>query len=290
VNVLVTGGTGYLGRNFISACRENYQFQKFSLLTDRLENLYLKNVDTILHCAALVHQKKKCSYQAYYDANVLYPLNLALEAKANGVKHFVFISTVAVYGDEHALVSEDTRCKPITPYARTKRKAEIELLKLTDENFAVSIIRSPLIYGFDAPGNMASLMKITDVFCILPLADADNKRTFVYIDNLIRVIDEVIQARKAGIFLAADDASVSTSRLIELISREQGKKTMLVKLPLFKAMLKMIAPKVYASLYGNLELNNKATKEALCFSNPVDLEEGIRRTLHHNNRVVLSRL
>jgi len=281
VKILVTGGTGYLGRSFISACRERYEFQKFSLQTDTLEDLRLNQIDTVLHCAALVHQKKKIPYETYYQTNVCYTLNLAKKAKANGVKHFIFVSSIAVYGANHVLVSEDTMCEPTTHYARTKREAEVELLKLGDKDFTISIVRPPLVYGAGAPGNMATLMRLVKNMRVLPLAGIKNKRTFVYIDNLIHMIDMVIQKRKVGIFLAADDDSISTTRLIKLIAKIQGKKTLLVNLPLFETLLKLILPNVCESIFGSLELNNQASKISLGCSNPVDLEEGICRAIHN---------
>ena len=100
MKVLVTGSNGYLGSSFINQYKRKYSFEKFSLLTQKLEDINFDNIKVVLHCAALVHQKAESSYEKYHEINVVYPLKLAKLAKQNGVNQFVFISTVAVYGED----------------------------------------------------------------------------------------------------------------------------------------------------------------------------------------------
>ena len=126
-NVLVTGSNGYLGSSFINQYKNKYKFENFSLLTQKLEDINFDSVDIVLHCAALVHQKIEHSYEKYHEINVEYPLKLAKLAKENGVKQFVFISTIAVYGEDEGKLDENTVCNPITPYGKSKLEAEKEL-------------------------------------------------------------------------------------------------------------------------------------------------------------------
>ncbi len=72
--ILITGSTGYLGSSFINQFRNKYTFGKFSLLNQKIEDLKLDNIDAILHCAALVHQKVEHSYEKYHEINVDYPV------------------------------------------------------------------------------------------------------------------------------------------------------------------------------------------------------------------------
>lgn len=252
-------------------------------LSNLLENINFSNVDTILHCAALVHQKIEYTYERYYEVNVDYPLKLAKLAKNNGVKHFVFISTIAVYGEENEKLDENIICEPITPYGKSKFEAEKELLKLNDKNFVISIIRPPMIYGKNAPGNIDSLIKIVKKLPILFLGKIKNKRTFVSVQNLCYIIDEVIIQQKSGIFLASDDESVSTSKLIELIAKNLDKKVYLIKIPFLETLLKILKPSFHKKLYGNLEVDNSITKEKLNLKNPYSLEDGIRYMIKGEN-------
>lgn len=276
MKILITGSSGYLGRNFVSTYKDKYDFLKFSILRQSLNTLLFNNVDTVLHCAALVHQKKSCSHKQYEDANVTYPLTLAKKAKESGARHFIFISTVSVYGDDKELVDEATVCKPSTPYGKSKLAAELELQKLGDENFIVSIIRSPLIYGSGAPGNMGSLITLVKRFWFLPFGGINNKRSFVYIANLIHLIDAVISTKKTGVFLACDDESLGTSRLIELIGEGLGKDMILIKIPFFQSILKALKPSVYASLYGSFLIDNESSKHRLQLKNNIKAEDGVR--------------
>lgn len=274
--ILITGSNGYLGSSFIKQNKNKYEFEKFSLLNQKLEDINFDNIDIVLHCAALVHQKVEYLYKKYYEVNVEYPLKLAKLAKQKGVKQFVFISTIAVYGEDEERLDENTICNPITPYGKSKLEAEKELLKLNDDNFIVSIIRPPMIYGKNAPGNIDSLVKLVKKLPIIPLGKIENKRSFISIQNLCYIIDEIIIQQKTGIFLASDDESLSTSRLIELIAKNLDKKICLIKIPFFESLLKIIKPSFHKRLYGSLEVDNTITKEKLNLKNPYSLEDGIR--------------
>jgi len=276
MKVLVTGSNGYLGSSFLNQYNNKYSFENFSLLTQKIEDINFDKVDVILHCAALVHQKVEHPYEKYHETNVEYPVKLAKLAKQNGVKQFVFISTIAVYGEDDERLDGNTICNPITPYGKSKLEAEKELLKLNDDSFIVSIIRPPMIYGKDAPGNIDSLVKLVKKLSIIPLGGIENKRSFVSVQNLCHLVDLVIEQQKAGVFLASDDEPLSTTRLIELIAKNLDKKIYLIKIPFFETLLKVAKPSFHKRLYGSLEVDNNITKEKLDLTNPYSLEDGIR--------------
>lgn len=286
--ILVTGSSGYLGSSFIKQYKDKYQFNTFSLLTQKIEDINFNGVDVVLHCAALVHQKVEQTYEKYHEINVKYPVKLAKLAKQNGVKQFVFISTVAVNGEDIEKLDEQTSCVPVTHYGKSKLEAEKQLLELNDDTFVVSIIRPPMVYGKDAPGNIDSLVKLVKKVPIIPLGGINNKRSFVYIGNLCHLVDEVIGfpigvendgglgVTASGVFLASDDEPLSITRLIELIAKELNKKTYLIKVPFFKTLLRVLKPSFHKRLYGSLEVNNALTKKRLNLKNPYSVEEGIK--------------
>lgn len=274
--ILLTGSNGYLGSSFINQYKNKYLFQKFSLLNQKLEDINFDGIDIVLHCAALVHQKVEHSYEKYYEINVEYPSRLAKLAKQNGVKQFVFISTIAIYGEDKEKIDENTTYEPITPYGKSKLEAEKELLKLNDDSFIVSIIRPPMIYGRNAPGNIDSLIKLVKKLPILPLGKIQNKRTFIFIQNLCYAIDEIITQKQNGTFLVSDDEPLSTSKLIELIAKNLDKKIYLIKIPFFESLLKLVKPSFHKRLYGSLEVDNTITKKKLNLKNPYSVEDGLR--------------
>ena len=273
--ILITGARGYIGNAFIEKYKNIYTIKSFSLLQERLENLNLSGIDTVLHLAALVHQKKELPYKEYERINIHYPLELAKKSKENGVKQFIFMSTIAVYGDHSNHLTEETTCNPLTDYGKSKLKAENELLALQDENFIISIIRPPMVYGMDAPGNIKSLVGLIRRLPVLPFAKIDNKRSFVFIGNLIALIDTIIKRKAFGIFLAGDDKAISTTYLSEIISTQLNQKKYFSKSPLFIFFLKVFKPSLYNKLYGSLEVDNSQTKQQLHFSNPYSNEKGI---------------
>lgn len=274
MNILITGSNGFLGKSFIKSY-DFYNYKKFSLLENSIDSINFSKINTVLHCAALVHKKSKFTYAEYLKINCDYPLSLAKKAKEKNVKHFIFISTIAVYGFETGLLKEDTKCNPISYYGISKYKAENELIKLQDENFKVTIIRAPIINGYEAPGNMRNLIKLIVKLPILPFGKIENKRSMVYIGNLCNLINIVIKKEKKGIFLASDERSISTTDLIKEISKSLDKKTYLIKIPFFETVLKLIKPSFYKKLYGSLEVDNSLTKEILDLKNPYTIEEGI---------------
>lgn len=282
-NILLTGANGYLGSSFINQYRNKYKFEKFSLLTQKLKDVNFEGINTVLHCAALVHQKTEHSYEKYQEINVEYPVKLAKLAKQNGVKQFIFISTVAVYGEDVEKIDENTRCNPITPYGKSKFEAEKQLLELNDKNFIVSIIRPPMIYGKNAPGNIDSLVTLVRKIPIIPLGQINNKRSFIYVDNLCYIIDELITQEKEGIFLASDDNALSTSVLIELIAKNLDKKIYLIKIPFFESLLKLLKPSFHKRLYSNFEIDNTISRKKLNLKNPYTAIEGIKLMIKEKN-------
>lgn len=277
MKLLITGSSGFVGSYFTSKYKEKYEIKTFSFLKDDINNLDCGDIDVVFHLSALVHQMGGASAEEYEKVNVTQTLELAKKAKKSGTKHFVFMSTVKVYGEEtNNKYSEKSICTSEDEYGKSKLKAELELQKLEDENFKVSIIRTPIIYGYGVKANIKNLVNLVNKVSILPFGKIENKRSMVYIGNLCHLVDEVITEQKVGIFLASDDEPLSTSKLIKLISKNLDKKIYLIKIPFFESLLKILKPSFHKRLYGSLEVDNSITKEKLNLKNPYSVEEGIR--------------
>ena len=137
-----------------------------------------------------------------------------------------------------------------------------------------------MIYGKNAPGNIDSLVKLVKKLPIIPLGKIENKRSFISIQNLCHIIDEIISKQKSGVFLTSDDEPISTTKLCELISKNSDKKIYLVKIPFFESLMKTLKPSFHKRLYGSLEVDNSITKEKLNLINPYSVEEGIKLMLN----------
>ena len=281
--ILLTGSRGFIGQNFLVKYNNKYEIKKFSFLENNFNDLILNGVEVVLHLSALVHQMGGASVEEYERVNVTQTLELAKKAKDSGVKHFVFMSTVKVYGEEtDDKYTENSECHPEDDYGKSKLKAEQELQKLQDENFKVSIVRTPIVYGYGVKANIKSLVGLVKKVPILPFGNIQNKRSMVYIGNLCHLLDEIIIQEKAGVFLCADDEPLSTSRLCELIAKNLDKKVYLLKIPFFETLLKIVKPSFHKRLFGSLEVDNTLTKEKLNLKNPYTVEDGIKLMLHFN--------
>lgn len=277
MKLLITGSNGFIGKYFIKKYQNKFTIQTFSFVRDELEQLELNGVSTVFHLSALVHQMDGASKEEYERINVTQTLELAQKAKAAGVKQFIFMSTVKVYGEEtNVPYTEKTECIPQDNYGNSKLKAEKLLQKLEDETFTVSIIRTPIVYGYGVKANIKNLVNLVQKVPCLPFGSIENKRSMVYIGNLCHLVDAVIEQKKSGIFLAGDDTSISTTQLIEVIAKVLKRKIILLKIPFFESLLKLIKPSFHKRLYGSLEVDNKLTKQKLEFVNPYTVEDGIR--------------
>ncbi len=275
--LLITGSNGFVGSYFIDKYKSKYKIKTFSFRKDNINILDCSKIDIIFHLSALVHQMNGATPEEYERVNVTQTLKLANRAKQSGVKQFIFMSTVKIYGEETTNpYNENSICEPEDEYGKSKLKAEIELKKLEDKNFKISILRTPIIYGYGVKANIKSLVNLVNKISILPFGKIENKRSMVYLGNLCHLVDEVIVQEKTGIFLASDDEPLSTSKLIKLIAMNLDKKLYLIKVPFFENLLKLLKPSFHKRLYGSLEVDNSITKEKLNLTNPYRVEDGIK--------------
>jgi UDP-glucose 4-epimerase len=281
-NVLLTGSNGFIGNYFINKYNNKYNINTFSFLNDKLNKLDLLNTKTttIIHLSAFVHQMGGASKEEYKKVNVTQSIDLAKKSKESGVKHFIFMSTVKVYGEETDIAyTKSSNCIPQDDYGKSKLRAEKKLKKLEDDNFKVSIIRTPIVYGYGVKANIKNLINLVNKVPILPFGKIQNRRSMVFVGNLCHLIDEIIIQDKAGIFLASDNEPLSTTKLIELIAKGLNKKVYLLKIPLFESLLKLVKPSFHKRLYESLEVNNIKTKMTLNLTNPYSVEDGINLML-----------
>ena len=286
MKLLLTGANGFIGSYFKDKYSEKYDIKPFSFLNDDFKSIDLKDIDTVIHLSALVHQMGGATKEEYERINVVQTLELAKKAKANSISHFIFMSTVKVYGEEtNTPYTEKSDCNPQDDYGKSKLKAEAELKKLEDDDFKVSIIRTPIVYGYGVKANIKNLISLVNKVTILPFGGIQNRRSMIYIGNLCHLVDVLAQKQKSGIFLACDDKPVSTTRLIELIAKELNRNIYLIKVPFLSRLLKLLKPAFYKRLYESLEVDNTLTKEILGLSNLYTIEEGIKYTIDGESTV-----
>lgn len=305
--ILVTGASGFIGQNLCRTLLKSDRsvigvvrsFNSF-LLKNNIKyvkindlNLHtnwkniLKDVDCIIHCAAMAHMKvksKKNSLKLYRSINVDGTKQLAEQAVKLGVRRLIFLSSIGVNKISTKNYYPNSNLpNSIKDYVISKYEAEKILMKTSkNTNLEVVIIRSPLVYGKSAPGNIKRLIKLINLGIPLPLDKIKNKRSFIGIDNLVNLLIHCIDHPKAGgkTFFASDDKDLSTPELIRLIASSLGIKARLFFVPIF--LLKYIGlifrrREEIDKLVGSLRVNNSYTKKVLNWKPPISVEEGIRR-------------
>ena len=278
-SIFLTGYTGFVGQRFLPYNTERYDIKPLSLKNEKISIIDFKGIDSIVHLAGKAHQMQKIDDQIYFDVNYTLTKELADAAKAAGVKHFIFISTIKVFGEhQQSVLTEKSPCLPQNdPYGESKLKAEKYLQSIEDDNFIVSIIRPPLIYGPGVKGNLIRFLELGNKPYPLPFKNLKNRRTMVFLDNFIELINRIIDTKQSGIFLASDESPISTEKLISEIRLNLGKKPNLFETPDYmKKMLGFVKPEFALRLFGSLEMDTSDSFKRLDFKPPYSIEHGIK--------------
>ena len=282
IRILITGADSFVGKNYIYFS-ENKEIDEISLFENKPEDIDFTGYDVVIHLVAIVHQSKRIHESQYYKINRDLCLRVAEYAKKGGVRQFIFLSTVKVYGKfipNSGPWQENSFCLPEDSYGKSKYEAEQSLRQMENSGFIVSIIRTPLVYGAGVKANMLSILRLVDKIPILPLAKVNNKRSFTYVENLVAFIDRIIEKKASGIFIAMDEYPLSTTDLVKYISKYLENRIYMFRMPaLFVKLGTFFVPKVFERLFGSFEMNNCATLKALDFRPPFSAEEGIKKTV-----------
>jgi len=280
-NILVTGSSGFIGKYAIPHLKEKFSIEKVSLRSLSVSELKLNKVGTILHLAGKAHQMKEIDPNEYFKVNHQLTIELAKKAKKVGVSHFVFISTVKVFGDKvNIILDEDSICHPTDPYGKSKLIAEQDLLKLASKDFIVSIIRPPLVYGPMVKGNLRKLENLIRKLPILPFKNIKNERSMVFVGNLTALIIHILKSKPQGIFIAGDRERKSTSLLIETMMKHMNLQKKNIGLPkIIWGIIKIVKPNIYTRLLDSYIIDNSKTNRKLSFNPPYSFEEGIKKMI-----------
>jgi UDP-glucose 4-epimerase len=277
-NIILTGASGFVGKHYVRNNNDKYFIDLVSLRVTSVNEVDYTNIDVIIHLAGKAHQMKEIDPNIYFNVNRDLTLELAKKAKLEGIKQFIFISTVKVYGDNNEdILNENSMCQPTDSYGQSKLEAEEGLKKLETENFKVAIIRPPLIYGKGVKGNLERLISLIKKVPILPFEGIKNQRSMVYVQNLIALIDHIVQKQSSGIFIAGDSTTHSTTELVALMNKYLNTNRKLIQLPKFIiSILKKVKPALIERLFTSYIIDNKMTNQKLNFHPPFSFQEGIK--------------
>lgn len=291
MQIHVTGATGFVGVNLQNYLKYSFDVHPMFARYNPNQKFDLK-ADALIHLAGKAHDLKKVSNpQDYYEANFELTKQLYDAFLQSDTKVFIFMSTIKAVADEvKGVLSENEIPNPKTHYGIAKHQAEQYILsKELPKGKRVYILRPCMIHGPGNKGNLNLLYQLVAKGFPWPLGVFKNKRSFLSIENLCFVIKELLDNEdiSSGIYQVADDESLSTNELIQLLGTSLDKTARIWKIPHYwiKRISKMGD---YLSLPLNSERLQKLTEDyvvsnskivnALGKSLPISSEMGLMKT------------
>lgn len=295
MTILITGGTGFVGRRVVRDLLE--QRQAFRLLTRQpLEDTRfdvhsvpdledeaalcaaVSGAEAVCHLAGRAHilGAPPADHERQFDlVNVQWTARLARLAFRSGVRRFVFVSSigaVATDSEPSQPLTENTPCRPTTPYGRSKLKAEQVLADIAREHSAeLVVVRPPLVYGAGAPGNMARMARWVRRGVPLPLGGIRNQRSLVHVDNLSALLIQCLTHPNAPghVFHVRDPHDYSTPEILRAVGNNVGRAARLFPVP--SVLLRGAATAAgqraaYDQLAGWLQVDDSHVRKTLGFT------------------------
>lgn len=308
MNILITGIHGFVGSNLVMALGKEHVLYGLDIVAPEKKGVLktfswkdveagqLPVVDVIIHLAGKAHDTKNTAQaQEYFDINTGLTKKIFDFFLASRTQKFIFFSSVKaaadfVVGD---VLTEAVIPCPKGPYGESKVAAEDYILSQKEKwenRKQVYILRPCMIHGPGNKGNLNLLYNLVKKGLPWPLGDFENRRSFTSIDNLCYIIDGLIQKNViSGIYHIADDESLSTNELIEIMCNVMGKKPHIWKVNkgfmtgcarLGSVMHLPLNLERLQKLTENYVVSNAKIKAALEIDRmPVHAREGLEKTI-----------
>ena len=299
MNILLTGGTGFIGQRLLQYLTilehsvrilsrshvENYHTTLCDFTKDKIPADLFNSIDVVFHLAGFAHDLRNASEieHLYHAINVDATVRLAELAVISGVQRFVFVSSVkaggpAVFGK---CTTEEGQGKSDGIYGKTKREAELKLLRIGNESgMHVSIIRPSLVYGPEVKGNLQLMLTGIKKGWFPPLPETGNKRSMIHVDDLVRAILLVANDDRANgeIFIATDGTPHSSREIYNAMCSALGKSIPKWSVPKFLFdMISLINPRI------KYKLNKLLGDECYCSAKLEELGFKAQKTLKDMN-------
>lgn len=284
-HILITGAQSYIGTAFaayLAGFPESYSVDTLDMRDSAWKETSFAGYDAVYHVAGIAHSDggKKGDEALYRAVNTDLAIETAAKAKADGVRQFLFMSSVLVYGKstppaKRRIIGKDTPPAPYNCYGRSKLEAEKGLLALGDGTFHVAILRCPMIYGKGCRGNYHTLSAYATRLPFFPRVG--NRRSMLYIENLCIFVRQAIDGEVFGIFHPQNAEYVNTSKCFALIAACHGKKVRLTRV--FNWALALLRPftGLVDKVFGDTAIDMELSRFGDNSYQKVSFEESIRQ-------------
>lgn len=252
--ILITGANSYIGTSFeeyISQWPEKYQVDTIDMVDSSWREKSFEVYDVIYHVAGIAHIKEtKENAHLYYEVNRDLPIEVAKKAKADGVKQFIYLSSMSVYGLNTGVIIKDTKPNPKSNYGKSKIQAEEGLKSLESDDFKIVVMRPPMVYGEGCKGNYNTIIKLVKKFPFFPRVN--NKRSMIHVDNLSSFVKMVVDKNISGLYFPQNKEYVNTTKLAKDIAKGMNKKVYMSFLLGFAVTCMKPFSKIVKKAFGNL--------------------------------------
>lgn len=241
--ILITGANSYIGTSvekWLAKNPDDYKVDTIDMRDESWKDKDFSEFDVVFHVAGIAHVSSNPQMEdLYYEANCDLTIETARKAKIEGVKQFIFMSSIIVYGDcrdNSGVIDKNTVPKPRNYYGKSKLQAEEGIRALEDGEFKIVVLRPPMIYGKGSKGNYSKLAKAAQMIPLFP--DIDSKRSMLHIDNLCEFVKVMIDNEESGLFFPQNKEYVKICEMVTLIAEMHEKKIRLVKI--FNPILRLL--------------------------------------------------
>src|SRR6056297_1851808 len=281
--VLITGKNSYIGtslENWVMREPDNYKVDTVDMKDGSWKEKDFSQYDVVFHVAGIAHVSSDPKMEdLYYKVNRDLTIETAEKAKAEGVKQFIFMSSIIVYGDSSSskrVIDRNTVPTPSNFYGNSRLQAEEGIKDLESDDYKIVVLRPPMIYGKGSKGNYPRLANIAKKIPMFP--DIDNERSMLHIDNLCEFIKVMIDHEETGLFFPQNKEYVRTSEMVRLIAEVHGKKIWMIRWMnwLFSLMFGIgIVNKVFGNLVYEKSMSDydKANYRIRDFRESIELTE-----------------
>lgn len=277
--ILITGKNSYIGTSvetWLMRKPDKYIVDTVDMEDGSWKEKDFSHYDVVFHVAGIAHVSSDPKLEAlYYRVNRDLTIETAEKSKAEGVKQFIFMSSIIVYGDSRSskrVIDRNTVPTPSNFYGKSKLQAEEGINGLESDEFKIVVLRPPMIYGNGSKGNFPRLAKMAKKLPLFP--DIDNERSMLHIDNLCEFIMAMIDNQESGLYFPQNKEYVNTSELVKTIAEVHGHKIKMTKVfnPLIKRVFWIgIVNKVFGNLvyeksmskYDKMDYQIRTFKESI---------------------------
>ena len=271
--ILITGANSYIGdsvKDYLMQYPDEYVVNIVDTIGLKPSPDFFSEYDVVFNVAGIAHIKETDENRhLYYEVNRDLSVEIAKAAKAGGVKQFILLSTMSVYGKVTGHITKETPENPFNAYGKSKLEADNLIKELEDDSFRFACIRPPMVYGKGCKGNYQKLRKFALVSPIFP--NIKNRRSMIFIGNLCAFIKYVVDSNQHGIFHPENAKQVNTSELVKLIAINHGKSIRFISA--FNWILLRLRNNTLKKVFGSLNYNLSDPVDEYSFIESISMTE-----------------